>query len=190
MAVKILTSRLLLRRFTQTDLPALPEMFADTAVQEYLAIGLMGPKGARAFAETFIRASDDEWREGGCGVMAMVPRGGGDGAPDDPPNAPLVGYCGLRHLPDRISAVEVVYALRQDRWGQGLATEAARAVLDWGFETLPVREILAFTRPPHAASRRVMEKAGMEFQGETDRYYGEILAVYGLSRPGNPMASR
>ncbi len=101
MAVEILTSRLLLRRFAQTDLPALAHLFADTAVQEYLAVGLMGPKGARAFAETFIRASDDEWREGGCGVMAMVPRGGGDGAG----NATLVGYCGLRHLPDRISAM-------------------------------------------------------------------------------------
>ena len=179
MAVGILTSRLLLRRFTQTALPALAHLFSDTAVQEYLAVGLMGPKGARAFAETFIRASDDEWREGGCGVMAMVPRGGGDGAG----NATLVGYCGLRHLPDRISAMEVVYALRQDRWGQGLATEAARAVLDWAFETLPVREIKAFTRPPHAASRRVMEKAGMEFQGETDRYYGEMLAVYSVTQP-------
>ncbi len=119
-AVGILTSRLLLRRFAQTALPALAHLFADTAVQEYLAVGLMGPKGARAFAETFIRASDDEWREGGCGVMAMVPRGGGDGAG----NATLVGYCGLRHLPDRISAMEVVYALRQDRWGKGLATVA------------------------------------------------------------------
>ena len=148
-------------------------------MQEYLAVGLMGPKGARAFAETFIRASDDEWREGGCGVMAMVPRGGGDGAG----NATLVSYCGLRHLPDRISTMEVVYALRQDRWGQGLATEAARAVLDWAFETPPVREIKAFTRPPHAASRRVMEKARMEFQGETDRYYGEMLAVYSVTQP-------
>ena len=111
--------------------------------------------------------------------MAMVPRGGGDGAA----NTTLVGYCGLRHLPDRISAMEVVHALRQDRWGQGLATEAARAVLDWGFETLPVREIKAFTRPPHAASRRVREKAGMEIQGETDRYYGEMLAVYSVTRP-------
>ena len=50
MAVGTLTSPLLLRRFAQTDLPALANLFADTAMQEYLAVGLMGSKGARAFA--------------------------------------------------------------------------------------------------------------------------------------------
>jgi len=53
-----------------------------------------------------------------------------------------------------------------------------------GFDNLDVREILAFTRPPHAASRRVMEKAGMVLRGETDRYYAEMLAVYAAARPG------
>lgn len=159
MSVQIVTSRLVLRRFTQADLPALADLFADTAVQEYLAVGLLGPRGAREFAASFIRASDDEWREGGCGVLAMVPRGdedGGNGArdhdPDQPRNTQLIGYCGLRHLPDRVSAVEIVYALAQDRWGQGLAAEAARAALAWGFDNLDVREILAFTRPPRAGS--------------------------------------
>jgi len=176
MNLEIVTSRLLLRPFTAGDLPALAELFADVAVQRHLAVGHMAPDGARNFAATFMRASHDEWREGGCGVLSIMPRGG-EGA------AAPIGYCGLRHLPDRISAVELVYALGQGHWGQGLATEAARAVVDWGFANLPVREVLALTRPGHMASRRVMEKAGMLFQGETDRYYGETLATYSRSRP-------
>ncbi len=87
-------------------------------------------------------------------------------------------------MPDRISAVELLYALGQDHWGRGLAAEAARAVMDWGFANLPVREILAFTRPEHGASRRVMEKLGLSHVGETGRYYGETLSAYSLARAG------
>ena len=101
MNLEIITSRLLLRPFTAGDLPALAELFADVAVQRHLAVGHMGPVGARDFAATFMRASHDEWREGGCGVLSTVPRGG-EGA------AAPIGYCGLRNLPDRISAGELV----------------------------------------------------------------------------------
>jgi RimJ/RimL family protein N-acetyltransferase len=79
MNLEIITSRLLLRPFTEGDLPALAELFADVAVQRYLAVGHMGPVGARDFAATFMRASHDEWREGGCGVLSIVPRGGRGG---------------------------------------------------------------------------------------------------------------
>ena len=176
MDMEIVTARLSLRSFLDEDLPALADLFADGAVQQHLAVGPMGPSGAREFAATFIRNSHDEWREGGCGVLSVVPRSG-DGEVE------AIGFCGLRQLPDRISAVELVYALGQGHWGQGFATEAARAVLEWGIDHLTVREILAFTRPDHIASRRVMEKAGMSFQSETDRYYGENLAIYSLARP-------
>ncbi len=180
MNLELVTSRLLLRPFAQGDLPAMADLFADEVVQRYLSVGHLGPTGARNFAATFMASSHDEWREGGCGVLAVVPRGesGGDGG------AAPIGYCGLRCLPDRVSAVELVYALSQSHWGRGLATEAARALVDWGFAHLPVREIIALSRPEHTASRRVMEKAGMVFQGETDRYYGESLATY--SRPRDP----
>ncbi|MBT4170140.1 MAG: GNAT family N-acetyltransferase, partial [Rhodospirillaceae bacterium] len=59
----------------------------------------------------------------------------------------------------------------------------AGAILDWGFANLAVREIQAFTRAEHAASRRVLEKLGLRHLGETDRYYGETLVVYSRPRP-------
>jgi len=55
--------------------------------------------------------------------------------------------------------------------------------VDWGFANLAVREIQAFTRREHAASRWVLEKLGLRHLGETDRYYGETLAAYGVPRP-------
>ena len=177
MTVEIVTSRLRLRPFAEDDLANLAELFADEAVQKYLAVGPLGPKGAQNFAAGFIQSSKDEGREGGTGAMAVT-------SAEKSLEGGLIGYCGLRYLPDRISAVELVYALQQSHWGQGLATEAARAVIQWGFANLNAREIIAFTRPEHGASRRVMEKSGMTVRGETDRYYGETLAVYGVDRPG------
>ena len=165
-------------------------LFADGAVRKHLSLGSLDAKGALNFAASFIAASRDEWRDGGCGALAVVPRGPGgksdgkfSGQSDRPSQQPAIGYCGLRLLPDRITAVELLYALAPTHWGRGLATEAAGASLDWGFANLAVREIQAFTRAEHAASRRVLEKLGLRHLGETDRYYGETLVVYSRPRP-------
>ncbi|MBT7757802.1 MAG: GNAT family N-acetyltransferase [Rhodospirillaceae bacterium] len=183
MRFELTTCRLLLRPFDDGDQAAMADLFADEAVRRQLAMAPMGTADAADFAARFIRASRDEWQDGGCGVLAIVARrGAADMRLRDGDEDRAIGYCGLRLLPDRISAVELSYALAQIHWGRGLAVEAARAVLDWGFANLPVREILAITRPEHAASRRVMEKLGLVHRGETDRYYGETLAAYGLTR--------
>ncbi|MDP6872569.1 MAG: GNAT family N-acetyltransferase [Alphaproteobacteria bacterium] len=182
MVIELTTPRLRLRPLVAGDQAVMTALFADDAVRRHLALGSLSDQGAANFAASFIASSHDEWRDGGCGALAVVldenSRRGDLTAP-----SPAIGYCGLRLLPDRISAVELLYALLPAHWGQGLATEAAGAVLRWGFENLAVREIQAFTRSEHAASRRVMEKLGMDYLGETDRYYGETLAVYSLPRP-------
>jgi len=86
------------------------------------------------------------------------------------------GFAGLRPFgePER---VEVLYALEPGLWGCGLATEAARALLGYGFDQLGLDEILAGADPPNAASFRVMERLGMQpafetvLSGRPARYY-------------------
>jgi RimJ/RimL family protein N-acetyltransferase len=73
----------------------------------------------------------------------------------------LVGFCGLRRFGEP-PAVEILYGLDPDYWGLGLATEAACAVLRFGFETCGVGRIYAGADAPNAASFRVMERLGME----------------------------
>ncbi len=182
MVIELSTPRLCLRPLVAGDGAAMAVLFADEAVRKHLAVGPLDARGAANFAASFISASADEWRDGGCGALAVVPHDQGRQSG----RQPAIGYCGLRLLPDRITAVELLYALGSSHWRQGLATEAAGAVLEWGFANLPVREIQAFTRPKHAASRRVLEKLGLRHLGETDRYYGETLAVYSLPRPPLP----
>jgi RimJ/RimL family protein N-acetyltransferase len=76
----------------------------------------------------------------------------------------LVGFCGLTvpmFLPEVLPAVEVGWRLARGAWGRGLATEAARAALAFGFEEQGMAEIVAIVQPENVRSLRVAEKLGM-----------------------------
>jgi ribosomal-protein-alanine N-acetyltransferase len=92
----------------------------------------------------------------------------------------LIGNCGLHYLengPD----VELTYTIQPFYWGQGLATEASRAVLSWGFKTLQLKQIVAVTGPANGASQRVMQKLGMKYQ-QNIQYNGTEVVYYAISR--------
>jgi [ribosomal protein S5]-alanine N-acetyltransferase len=79
----------------------------------------------------------------------------------------VVGRGGLQHtFVGGCDEVEVGWAITPARWGQGLATELARASIQVAFDDLGLGEIVAFTLPRNAASRRVMEKSGFTFERE------------------------
>ncbi|MDX1648344.1 MAG: GNAT family N-acetyltransferase [Myxococcota bacterium] len=88
----------------------------------------------------------------------------------------VIGWGGLGRDPDDPRwGPEVVYFLRRDRWGRGLATELARAALRLAFEERGLREVTAFVRPENAASQRVLAKCGFRRVGPVpelgrDRY--------------------
>jgi [ribosomal protein S5]-alanine N-acetyltransferase len=79
----------------------------------------------------------------------------------------LVGQIGLQ--PTEVegeSAVEVGWSVAPERWGEGFATEAARASLAWGFDRAALGEIVSFAMVENAASLRVMEKLAMKYDRE------------------------
>jgi ribosomal-protein-alanine N-acetyltransferase len=78
--------------------------------------------------------------------------------------------------------VEVVWRLLPDYWGNGLATEAARASLDFGFRVLGLPEILAWTTPDNVASRRVMGRLGMTHDAADDFDHPRLQAGHPLRR--------
>lgn len=170
--MEIETRRLLLRRLDTGDVEAMAALFADRAVREHLAVTPMDAYEARSFAVQFIRESRAELQSAGAGALALVPHA-----------APVaIGYCGLRPLPGEAGTLELMYALAPRFWGQGLATEAAAALLDWGFRHLAVEAVIGMARLQNAASCRVMEKLGMAYSGITERYYDDRLALYRLPR--------
>src|SRR5215208_5607626 len=85
----------------------------------------------------------------------------------------FIGRCGL--LPwtiDERQEVEVAYTISRDYWGQGLATEAAQAILDYGFERLNLIRLISIIDPENMASQKVAQKIGMKFEKEAQDELG------------------
>ena len=93
-------------------------IFADAEVMRYLPKRDLAP---RERAERTIAFFNDHWSRCGYGVWAVTDKITGE----------FIGHCGLNFVPEA-EEVEVLYALRKDHWGQGIATEAARASVRFG----------------------------------------------------------
>lgn len=74
------------------------------------------------------------------------------------------------------------YDLHPDAWGRGVATEAAQATVGLAFCQLGIDRVIAVVKPNHAASSRVLEKAGLTHTGEREAYGAQLL-VYEIARP-------
>ena len=99
----------------------------------------------------------------------------------------VIGQSGLRFV-DEVGETEILYAYSRSSWGRGLATEAGRATLDFGFEQTPLQRIVAYAVPDNTASTRVMEKLGMTDEG-TDRLWDMDLVRYTIGRTDWEVAS-
>jgi RimJ/RimL family protein N-acetyltransferase len=147
---QIRTARLLLRRWTDDDVAPFARMSADPRVMEYFPALL-----SREESEASVRRIRARFDEHGFGLWAV----------EIPGEAPFIGFTGL--MPPRFEAhftpaIEIGWRLAFEHWGRGYATEAARAALAFGFDSLGLGEIVSFTAPSNLRSRRVMEKLGMQ----------------------------
>ena len=150
------TARLTLRPFSPEDAPALHRMAATPGVMQYFPTP-EPPDLARV--ERIIARQLGEWEERGYAWWAVTL----------PVDDTLLGWCGLQYLPDT-SETEVGYLLGRAWWGNGYATEAARASVDFGFEHFDFAEIIGITHPNNTASQNVLKKCGMHFTAAT-RYF-------------------
>ena len=93
----------------------------------------------------------------------------------------VIGFCGLKYLAD-FDVVDVGYRFLPEYWGRGLATEACCASLQFGFSELGLNNIVGFVLPENIASIRVLEKVGMQSDGEV--LYDNLRALrYVIHRP-------
>jgi ribosomal-protein-alanine N-acetyltransferase len=103
-------------------------------------------------------------------------------SPDAPQSRPLIGWAGLQYLPDT-DEIEVGYLLDKGHWGRGLATEAARASVRFGFDALGIETIVGVVHPENVASQRVLEKAGLSYV-ERANYFGMDVCRYLITQAG------
>jgi RimJ/RimL family protein N-acetyltransferase len=167
--VELATKRLRLRQFRPDDIDDLQAMDGDDRVMRYLGTGLTGrthEQSARALELMIAHYVERP----GYGLL--------HGSRHD--DTTFVGACGLFPLPDA-DDIEIAYRLPHACWGQGYATEMAKAVLDYGFHTLGLPRIVGVTWPENMPSQRVLGKIGMRH----DRiavHYGRPMRVYSATR--------
>ena len=150
------TGRLGLRRWVATDIDPFIRMNDDPIVMRYFP-RLYTAEESTAMVQRIGAFFDQH----GYGLYALELRTTGE----------FIGYTGFAE-PSFDSwftpCTEIGWRLRQEFWGQGLATEAARACLDHGFQTLGLQNIFSFTATVNTPSERVMQRIGMSKLGEFD----------------------
>ncbi|MBW1598615.1 GNAT family N-acetyltransferase [Streptomyces sp. JJ38] len=168
------TDRLRLRPFTDADATALYALHSNTHVMRYWD---SPPWKEPARAERFV-ARCQELADEGIGARVAIDRAL-DGA--------FVGWCGLHDWNPGHRRASLGYCFDEAMWGHGYATEAARAVLTWAFDTLDLNRVQAETDTRNVASARVLEKTGFVREGtlrEECVVAGEVSDtwVFGLIR--------
>jgi RimJ/RimL family protein N-acetyltransferase len=150
------TDRLILRRWRTEDHEPFARMNMDPAVMEHFPAPLSG-----AETEATIDRIEAHFALRGFGLWAAELR----------ESQEFIGYIGLavpRFEAHFMPCVEIGWRLRHEHWGRGLATEGAREAVRCAFEDLGLDEIVSFTVPGNARSRRVMEKLGMTHDAADD----------------------
>lgn len=161
------TARLRLRPLTssEADIALWLELHADPRVTEFVGTY------TRESAVARLRLVERQWAERGHGLFAVESLADGR----------FLGRSGLQYW-DHWDEVEAAWTYRFEAQGHGYATEAASAVLDWGWRTLDVPFVISMIHPGNAASARVAERLGFSVRGREERG-GYEMDIHHLPRP-------
>jgi RimJ/RimL family protein N-acetyltransferase len=168
------TQRLVLRPFSGEDVGALYRILGEKGLLRYFPTTDPPPRDR---VQKMISGSLRHWAERGYGLWAVA----------SPSNGEFMGRCGLQYLPET-DEVEVDFLLGRAFWGQGFATEAARASVRYGFEEWNFESLVGIVHPENKASQRVLQKLGMECTEQTV-YFGMECYRYALKRSAYDRAS-
>jgi RimJ/RimL family protein N-acetyltransferase len=169
-AQELRTDRLFLRRWRPADLAPFAALNADPRVMEHFPALL-----SRNESDTLANRIEAHFARHDFGLWAL----------EIPQRTPFAGFVGLAvpgfeaHF---TPCVEIGWRLAAEYWGCGYATEAARAVLALGFQTLQLDQIVSFTTPENLRSRHVMERIGMVHNPADDFDHPGLPAGHRLRR--------
>ena len=166
------TSRLLFRRLTMDDLDELYTLYQDPEIRRYF------PEGVLKYEDT---KEELEWHMNGhprhpeLGLWATVHKETGK----------FIGRCGLLpwEIDDKLE-VEIAYLLDKNFWHQGLATEAAKGIMEYGFDKLSLSRLICLIDPDNTASQKVAERIGMALERKVDGIAGDNFPtlIYSINK--------
>jgi [ribosomal protein S5]-alanine N-acetyltransferase len=160
--IEIETARIRMRPFKQEDIDDIHHLWIDPGVRKYLWDDV---EITREQATSVVEGSIESFKARGFGFWVITLKG----------EESIIGFCGFRLFGDP-PEVEILYGLFPQYWGEGLTTEAARAMIRCGFEENRFDRIFAGADPPNKVSFRVMEKTGMRFAKEIK--INDLDAIY------------
>lgn len=143
------TKRLIFRDWMEQDLDEFRRMNQDSRVMEYFVKPLTEEE-----TDQFYHRIQEEFRTYGYGLYAVETR----------QNKDFIGFIGFHWAnfkSEFTPCIEIGWRLKQEAWGNGFATEGAKACLDYGFHTLGLKQIYSFTSKINTPSENVMKKVGM-----------------------------
>jgi len=149
----ISTPRLLLREWRQSDLESLIDLNSDKVVMEHFP-SVRSPEESRHDFQV-VQEHFEQWGYGPY-VVELTSQN------------QFIGFVGLFHTTFEsffTPCIEILWRLRKDMWGMGIASEAAQSVISHAFTTLNLFEIYSFTTIGNQGSKRVMEKIDMTYKG-------------------------
>jgi [ribosomal protein S5]-alanine N-acetyltransferase len=161
------TERLIFRRYEEKDKSDFINLFTDEAVMKHVGDGVMTTEQAEAF-----------WRKL---LEKLYPQGFNIWAVFALEDSLYVGHAGIYPRPSKKEDWELAYFLKRDAWGKGYATEIARKIIEYGFAELNLPEVFASVDDDHAASIKVLEKAGMTFSRYEFDEQGRF-SIYSIKR--------
>ena len=157
------TERLILRKMTLDDLDSLYSVLSDAEAMKFYPT----PFDVQMIQD-WIKRNIRRYDRDGLGLWALVLKQSGK----------LIGDSGLvLQTVEAEAVVEIGYHVRRDLWGQGLATEAAKACRDYGFSQLGLTKLVSLIHPKNASSRRVAEKVGMTLY-KTIEWQNKPVCIY------------
>lgn len=170
MAPTLQTPRLTIRSWREQDAPSALEIYGSPDVARWLSPAMDRVTDLDTMAQVLQRwISDDVGGRWPTGRWAIERRSDGR----------IVGGVVLLPLPPRGDDLEIGWQLLPEMWGNGYATETTHGVAGWAF-TQETDELFAVVRPGNARAAAVARRNGMEWVGETDKYFDLTLQVYRL----------
>ena len=163
------TQRLVLREFQPEDFQELAPILANPQVMQFSPTGVASITQTQERIEGFITC----YKEFGFGKWAVIFKESNE----------LIGYCGIavERIDDK-DEKELGYRLDSKFWGKGLATEAASAAIQSGFEQFKLPYVLGIVERENIASVRVLEKIEMRYE-RTTIFHKVEMAVYRVNAP-------
>ena len=161
MAKILETPRLLLRHMEMNDLEELYALYQDPEIRRYFPDGVLTYEDTKEELEWYLNGHP-QYPE--LGLWATVYKESGK----------FIGRCGLLpwEIDDKLE-IEIAYLLDKNFWHQGLATEAASAIMSYAFDQLNLTRLICLMDPDNIPSQKVAQRVGMQLERQVDGIAGD-----------------